>query len=125
MAPEEVKARIEEIGITSNPSFNNPNDQQTLGLSLSVPLRIFERNQGEQRRTQIDIGRNEQLEDGTRSQVFSDVDSAYAQLNRNVILLGPYRDKYLAQALRVRETVTFAWQHGGVSLMDFLNAQSN
>jgi outer membrane protein, heavy metal efflux system len=110
---------------TYNPSFNNPNDQQTLGLSVSVPLRIFDRNQGEKKRTQLDIGRNQQLEDAVRAQVFSDVDSAYAQLNSNVILLKPYKAKYLEQALRVRETVTFAWQHGAASLMDFLNAQSD
>ena len=108
-----------------NPSFNNPNDQNTLGVSVSVPLRIFDRNQGEKKRTQLDIGRNQQLEDATRAQVFSDVDSAYAQLNSNVILLRPYKEKYLAQALRVRETVTFAWQRGAASLMDFLNAQSD
>jgi len=29
------------------------------------------------------------------------------------------------QALRVRDTVTFAYQRGGASLMDFLNAQSD
>lgn len=108
-----------------NPSFNNPNDQQTLGLSISIPLRILDRNQGEKKRTQLDIGRNEQLEDATRAQVFSDVDSAYAKMNSNVILLRPYKEKYLAQALRVRETVTFAWQRGAASLMDFLNAQSD
>lgn len=108
-----------------NPSFNNPNDQQTLGLSISIPLRIFDRNQGEKKRTELDIGRTAQLEDATRAQVFSDVDSAYAQVNSNVILLRPYKEKYLAQALRVRETVTFAWQRGSASLMDFLNAQSD
>ena len=108
-----------------NPSFNNPNDVQTLGLSISVPLRIFDRNQGEKKRTQLDIGRNQQLEDATRAQVFNDVDSAYAQVKSNVTLLLPYKDKYLAQASRVRDTVTFSWQRGAASLMDFLNAQSD
>lgn len=110
---------------TYNPSFNNPNLNQALGLSVSVPLRIFDRNQGEKKRTQLDIGRNQQLEDAARAQVFSDVDSAYAQLDSNVVLLKPYKAKYLDQAMRVRETVTFAWQHGAASLMDFLNAQSD
>ncbi len=110
---------------TYNSSNNNPNGTQTLGFGVSVPLRLFDRNQGEKQRTLIDIGRNQQLADATRAQVFSDVDSAYAQVNSNLTLLRPYRDKYLAQALRVRETVTYAWQHGGASLMDFLNAQSD
>jgi outer membrane protein, heavy metal efflux system len=110
---------------TYNPSFNNPNDQQTLGLSVSIPLRIFDRNQGEKKRTLIDIDRNRQLEDAARAQVFSDVDSAYEQVQSNVALLIPYRDKYKDQATRVRDTVTYAYQHGGASLMDFLNAQSD
>jgi outer membrane protein, heavy metal efflux system len=110
---------------TNNPSFNNPNALQTLGLSISIPMRIFDRNQGEKARTQLDIGRNKQLEDATRAQVFNDVDSSYAQVKSNVSLLQPYKDKYLAQALRVRETVTFSWQRGAASLMDFLNAQSD
>ncbi len=92
---------------------------------MSIPLRIFDRNQGEKQRTQLDIGRNQQLTDATRALVFGDVDSAYAQVNSNVILLRPYKEKYLAQAVRVRETVTYAYQHGGASLMDFLNAQSD
>jgi outer membrane protein, heavy metal efflux system len=110
---------------TYNPSFDNPYAHQTIGASVSIPLRIFDRNQGEKQRTQLDIGRNQQLTDATRAQVFSDVDSAYAQVNGNLILLRPYKEKYLAQAVRVRETVTYAYQHGGASLMDFLNAQSD
>lgn len=110
---------------TYNPSFNNPYAHDTLGLSVSIPLRIFDRNQGEKQRTQLDIDRNQRLTDATRAQVFGDVDSAYAQVNSNVILLRPYKERYLAQAVRVRETVTYAYQRGGASLMDFLNAQSD
>jgi cobalt-zinc-cadmium efflux system outer membrane protein len=110
---------------TKNPSFNNPNDDQTLGLSVSIPLRIFDRNQGEKKRTQIDIGRNQQLTDAARAQVFSDVDSAYAQVESDIELLKPYKAKYNNQALRVRDTVTYSYEHGGASLMDLLNAQSD
>jgi cobalt-zinc-cadmium efflux system outer membrane protein len=110
---------------TYNPSFNNPNDQQTLGLNVSIPLRIFDRNQGEKKRTLIDIDRNRQLTEAARAQVFSDVDSAYEEVESNVVLLKPYRDKYKDQATRVRDTVTYSYQRGGASLMDFLNAQSD
>ncbi len=110
---------------TWNASTNNPYATQTLGASVSIPLRIFDRNQGEKQRTELDIGRNQQMEDATRAQVFADVDSAYAQVNSNLILLRPYQAQYLSQAARVRDTITFSWQHGGASLMDFLNAQSD
>jgi cobalt-zinc-cadmium efflux system outer membrane protein len=110
---------------TYNPSFSNSYDHQTLGLNVSIPLRIFDRNQGEKQRTLIDIDRNQQLTEATRAQVFSDVDSAYELVRSNIALLTPYRDKYKDQATRVRDTVTYAYQHGGASLMDFLNAQSD
>jgi cobalt-zinc-cadmium efflux system outer membrane protein len=110
---------------TYNPSFNNPYDQQTLGLNVSIPLRIFDRNQGEKKRTLLDIDRNQHLTEAVREQVFSDVDSAYEEVQSNVVLLKPYRDKYKAQATRVRDTVTYAYQRGAASLMDFLNAQSD
>jgi outer membrane protein, heavy metal efflux system len=110
---------------TNNPSFNNPNALQTLGLSVSIPLRIFDRNQGEKLRTRLDIDRSQKTEDAARAQVFNDVDSTYEQLNSDITLLKPYKAKYRDQATRVRDTVTYAYQHGGASLMDLLNAQSD
>jgi outer membrane protein, heavy metal efflux system len=109
---------------TYNPSFNNPFAHQTIGLGVSIPLRIFDRNQGEKKRTELDIDRNEKLMEATRAQVFSDVDSAYATVNSTVILLQPYKEKYLQQASRVRDTIAFSYQHGAASLLDFLNAQA-
>jgi cobalt-zinc-cadmium efflux system outer membrane protein len=96
-----------------------------VGVGVSIPLRVFDRNQGEKLRTQLDIGRNQQLTEAARAGVFSDVDSAYAMVNSNLILLRPYKAQYLAQALRVREIITFSYQHGGAALLDFLNAQSD
>ena len=110
---------------TWNASNNNPEATQALGASVNIPLRIFDRNQGEKQRTLIDIGRSQQASEATRAEVFSDVDSAYARVEGDIALLKPYRDKYRDQATRVRDTVTYSYQHGGASLMDFLNAQSD
>jgi cobalt-zinc-cadmium efflux system outer membrane protein len=110
---------------TNNSSTNNPNGPETIGVSVSIPLRIFDRNQGEKKRTLIDIDRSQQASEATRAQVFSDVDTAYELVRSNIALLKPYKEKYNDQALRVRDTVTFAYEHGGASLMDFLNAQSD
>ena len=110
---------------TNNSSTNNPNGSETIGVSVSIPLRIFDRNQGEKKRTQIDIDRSRRAEEAARAQVFSDVDTAYELVRSNIELLKPYQAKYNDQALRVRDAVTFAYEHGGASLMDFLNAQSD
>jgi cobalt-zinc-cadmium efflux system outer membrane protein len=110
---------------TYDGSYNNPNAVNAFGLSVNIPLRIFDRNQGEKKRTLIDIDKSQQLSESTKAQVFGDVDSAYAQVDSNITLLKPYKDKYLAQSTRVRDTVTFSYQHGGATLIDFLNAQSD
>jgi len=88
-------------------------------------LRIFDKNQGEKKRTLIDIDRSPSAPDAAQAQVFDDVDSALEQLRGNIELLMPYREKYRDQATRVRDTVTFAYEHCGASLIDFLNAQSD
>jgi outer membrane protein, heavy metal efflux system len=108
-----------------NPSFNNPNAHQTLGASISIPLRMFDRNQGEKLRTQLDIKRNERLRDAAEALVFSDVDSGHATLASTVTLLRPYKAKYLEQSVRVRDTISFSYQQGAASLLDFLNAESD
>jgi cobalt-zinc-cadmium efflux system outer membrane protein len=109
---------------THNSSNNNPFGINTLGVSVAFPLRIFDRNQGEKLRTQLDIRRNEKLRDAAEAGVLSDVDSGYATLESNVILLRPYKQKYLEQATRVRDTIFFSYRQGGASLLDFLNAES-
>jgi cobalt-zinc-cadmium efflux system outer membrane protein len=103
----------------------NPPIDQYFGVSVSIPLRFFDRNQGEKQRTQLDIDRNQRLMDATRAQVFSDVDSAYATLASTLALLQPYKEHYLQQALRVRDTISFSYEHGAASLLDFLNAQAD
>lgn len=102
----------------------NPPIPAYFGVSMTIPLRIFDRNQGEKLRTQLDIARNEKLHQAVESQVFGDVDSAYATLNSNLSLLRPYKAEYLQRAVKVRETISFAYQRGGASLLDFLQAQN-
>lgn len=114
---------------STDPTFafdvgRNPPIDQYIGFGVSVPLRIFDRNQGEKARTQIDINRNERVANAAREQVFGDVDSAYAMVNSSIILLQPYRDRYLKEAEEIRDTITISYEHGAASLLDFLNAQA-
>jgi outer membrane protein, heavy metal efflux system len=109
---------------THNASTNNPVAINTLGVSVSAPLRVFDRNQGEKLRTKLDIERTQKLRESAEAQVMSDVDTGYATLDSTLKLLRPYKAKYLQQSVRVRDTVYFSYQHGGASLLDFLEAES-
>ena len=115
---------------STDPTFSidvarNPPIPAYVGISVSIPLRIFDRNQGEKKRTKIDVTRNEQLKDAAEAQVFNDVDSAYVTLASNVNLLRPYKAKYLQLATDVRDRMAFSYQNGGASFLDFLDAEKS
>lgn len=113
---------------STDPTFGmdlarNPPIPAYMGFSVSIPLRIFDRNQGEKARTQIDIRRSERLHDAARALVFSDVDSAYVTIEGALSLLRPYKTKYLQLAGSNRDRVAFSYQNGGASLLDYLDAE--
>jgi cobalt-zinc-cadmium efflux system outer membrane protein len=115
---------------STDPTFGvdfarNPPIPVYLGFSVSIPLRIFDRNQGEKARTQLDITRNQRLRDAAEAEVLSDVDSAYSTINSNLTLLKTYKEHYLQRATQVRDTILFSYQNGGASLLDFLQAQQD
>ena len=120
--------KLAEANGSTDPTFGfdigrNPPIPAYFGVSVNIPLRIFDRNQGEKARTQIDIGRNEKLREAAQAQVFSDVDSAYWTIVQTVNLMKPYKSKYLELATDTRNKVSFAYQHGGASLLDYLDAE--
>jgi len=113
---------------STDPTFSvdigrNPPIPAFIGVGVSIPLRIFDRNQGEKAKTQIDIGRNERLRDAAEAQVFSDVDSAYWTIIQAINLLKPYKTKYLPLAEDNRNRIMIAFQNGGASLLDLLDAE--
>ena len=127
------KARIDhQLAIangSTDPTFSVDASHQPpplntyVGVSVSLPLRIFDRNQGDKLQTLLDIGRNEKLRDAARLTALHDVDAAYATLESALKLLRPYKAEYLEEAKNVRSGVSFAYLHGGASLLDFLDAQ--
>ena len=113
---------------STDPTFSvdfarNPPIPVYFGFSISIPLRIFDRNQGEKARTQVELGRSEHARDAAETQVFSDVNSAYVTIAGGLNLLRPYRDKYLKLAEDTRNRIAFSYQNGGASLLDYLDAQ--
>jgi cobalt-zinc-cadmium efflux system outer membrane protein len=103
----------------------NPPIPFYFGVSVTIPLRIFDRNQGEKARTLVEISRSQRAQDAARALVFGDVDSAYVTLVSALNLLRPYRDKYLKLAEDTRNRIAFSFQNGGASLLDYLDAQKS
>lgn len=111
------------VWYSHNASFANTFANNTAGFSVSFPLRLFDRNQGEKARTQLDINRTEKLRDATEAQVYSDVDTAYVGIQQALSLLGRYKSVYLPMAGNLRDRRRDAFQHGGSSLLEYLDAE--
>ncbi len=114
---------------STDPTFSvdlaaqNPPIPFYFGVNVNIPLRIFDRNQGEKLRTELDITKNEKLLEAAKAQVFGDVDSSYNALRGALNLLRPYKEKYLAEAREIRDTVEFSYRQGGASLLDYLDSE--
>ena len=130
IAKAETDHKLAVANGSTDPTFGldiarNPPISAYFGVNVSIPLRIFDKNQGEKARTEIDIKHAERMREVTQAQVFSDVDSAYVMLVSNVNLLRPYQgaDGYLQRSTRVRDDIAFSYQRGQASLVDFLDSQ--
>ncbi len=108
-----------------NPSFNNPFDSNTLGASISIPIRIFDKNQGEKARTALEVTRTGHLRDALLAGIYRDVDSAYVTVESVRTLVRPYRDKYLQESADIRDKVSFSYSQGNATVLEFLDAQKS
>jgi cobalt-zinc-cadmium efflux system outer membrane protein len=98
-------------------------NEQTVGFGVSMPLRIFDRNQGEIARTRAETSRVDAVREAVANQALSEVDTVYSALLAEREKLIALRDTYLPKAQKARETVEFAYRRGGASLIDFLDAE--
>jgi len=109
--------------ITPQIEYQRIGPDNTIGFGFSLPIRIFDRNQGEIARTQAEISRVDAVREATALQVLAALETdrqiALTQRERVVSL----RDVYLPKATVARDTVEFAYRRGGQSLLDFLDAQ--
>ena len=109
--------------VTPQLEYRRVGSDSTVGVGVSVPLRIFDRNQGEIARTRAELDRSEALRQASALQALADVDTALTAVLTSREKVTALRDTYLPKAQRARETVEFAYRRGGVSLLDFLDAQ--
>jgi outer membrane protein, heavy metal efflux system len=109
--------------VTPQIEYQRIGPDNTVGFGFSIPLRVFDRNQGEIARTKAEIQRVDAVREATALQVLAAVetDFATAATQRNRVLR--LRDVYLPKATRTRDTVDYAYRRGGASLVDFLDAQ--
>lgn len=111
---------------TTDPTLEGEYDRSgtynSAGFSVSIPLRIFDRNQGNKLTTKYQAEASRFTVTATRNQVISDVDQAWAQYATSKVVSDRYNGHYLDEAKDVLAIAQFAYQQGGLALIDYLNA---
>ena len=92
------------------------------GFQISIPLRVFDRNQGERERTRYEAQASRFAETAVRNQVINDVDQAWAGYEAAIEMARRYNSHYVAEAQRVRDNLEYSYRHGGTMLLDYLDA---
>jgi cobalt-zinc-cadmium efflux system outer membrane protein len=104
-------------------NYSHVNGINAATLYGSIPLRIFNRNQGEIARTKSVISQSQELEKATNNQVLDDVKDAYEGLQTNDKVVQRYLPGYLDRAQKDRDISEYAYTRGAVNLLDFLDAE--
>lgn len=111
---------------TTDPTIEGEYDRagtdNSAGFQIGIPLRIFDRNQGEKARTKYEAQSSRFAETAARNQVISDVDQAWASYEDALSLARRYNGHYLDEAHEVRENLEYSYRHGGTTLLDYLSA---
>jgi outer membrane protein, heavy metal efflux system len=109
--------------VTPQVEYQRIGPDNTIGFGIGLPIRIFDRNQGEIARTRAEAQRVEAAREAVAIQALSEVDTALVALRTAQQKLTVLRDTYLPKAKQARDTTEFAYRRGGVSLLDYLDAQ--
>jgi len=98
-------------------------NDNTIGFGISVPIRVFDRNQGEIARTKAEVQRSSAVSRAAGLQALAEVDTAMSTAMTEREKVRQLREEYLPKARQARDTVEFAYRRGGLSVLDFLEAQ--
>ena len=126
VAVADANVKLAYANGTSDPTLEGEYDRSgtynSAGFSLNIPLRIFDRNQGNKATSRYQAQASRFTELASRNQVFADVDAAWAGYANAKALSDRYNGHYLDEAKDVLEISRFSYEHGGLALIDYLDA---
>jgi outer membrane protein, heavy metal efflux system len=107
---------------TLEADYNYTAGYSSVGFSVSIPLRIFDRNQGNKETSRFLAQSSRFSEVAAQNQVYSDVDQAWIGYVQSKVLSDRYNGHYLDESKDVLSIAQFAYEHGGIALLDYLSA---
>ena len=118
-----LQKAIGKRDVTGQLNYTHVADLNQIALYASIPLPIFDRNQGEIKRASFAISQAQEQRLYLNGQVLTDVRDAYEGWKANDEVVGLYRSGYLDEAQQSRDIADYAYKNGAASLLDFLDAE--
>jgi cobalt-zinc-cadmium efflux system outer membrane protein len=112
-----------KVDVTGQANYTHVADVNTVSIFASVPLPVFNRNQGEIARTGYAITQSQELSSEQASIALTDVTNSYEGLHTADEVVVLYQSGYLKEAEDSRDISQYAYQHGATGLLDFLDAE--
>ncbi|HKV29191.1 MAG TPA: TolC family protein, partial [Candidatus Acidoferrales bacterium] len=112
-----------KVDVNGTFNFTHITGYNSQSLIVSIPVPIFNRNQGEIARTNYAIEQARQTEQAASEQVMADVQTAYETVHTNEQTLQIYQTGYLDEAKQSVDISEYAYKRGAASLLDFLDAE--
>jgi len=119
----ELQRAIGKPDVTVQANYSHVNGINAATFYGSIPLPLFNRNQGEIARTRFAITQAQEQEKATNGQALTDVRDAYEGLRTNDKVVTLFRSGYLDVAQKDRDISEYAYKRGAASLLDFLDAE--
>jgi cobalt-zinc-cadmium efflux system outer membrane protein len=119
----ELQRAIGKVDVTIQGNYSHVNAINAATVFGSVPLKIFDRNQGEIARATYAITQAQEQQKAASEQVMTDVHDAYQGLRTNDKVVTLYRSGYLDVAQKDRDISEYAYKRGAASLLDFLDGE--
>jgi outer membrane protein, heavy metal efflux system len=112
-----------KVDFNASASYSHVSGASSTSLFFSVPLPIFDRNQGEIARTKFALTGAELTARAAEDTVMTDVTNAYESASSNQDVVKLYVSGYLKQAQDSRDISQYAYKAGAATLLDFLDAE--
>jgi len=110
---------------TVSGNYSHVNGISAVTWSFSIPLAIFDRNQGNIAQTRVAIRQAEEQRKAANGQVLTDVRDAYVGVESNARVAKIYVSGVLDDAKLSRDISEYSYRRGATALLDFLVAQRN
>ena len=111
------------VGYTRSKALMSGDNPQALGFTVSVPLPVFSRNQGEIQKAHVEQRRAEDVARALEANVAREVAAAHARYVAAAEKVSRYHGGALARAERALAVAEKTFRSGDRSLLEFLEAQ--